>query len=92
MKTINQDFVKDSIRKELLKEKRDVEINSSTLLKDFNLDSFSLLSIASEIEDEYSVWLIKNPQQIREMQNSMETFGEFVTFLEAKINDATRAR
>jgi len=92
MKTINQDFVKDSIRKELLKEKRDVEINSSTLLKDFNLDSFSLLSIASEIEDEYSVWLIKNPQQIREMQNNMETFGEFIKFLEAKINDATRAR
>jgi acyl carrier protein len=92
MKHIDKDFIKDLIRKELIKEKRGLEINESTSLEDLNLDSFSLLSIASEIEDKYSIWLIKNAQQIEEMKNGMKTFGEFITFLEKKINDATRAK
>jgi acyl carrier protein len=69
-----------------------MDINNSTSLEDLNLDSFSLLSIASEIEDKYSIWLIKNAQQIEEMKDGMRTFGEFVSFLESKINDATRAK
>jgi hypothetical protein len=36
--------------------------------------------------------LIKNAQQIEEMKDGMRTFGEFVSFLESKINDATRAK
>jgi len=92
MKTIDQDFIKELIRKELIKEKRNIEINDSTSLEDLNLDSFSLLSIASEIEDKYSIWLIKNAKQIEEMKNCMKTFGEFSLFLEEKINDATRSK
>lgn len=92
MKTIDKDFVKELIRKELIKEKKGIEINDSTSLEYLNLDSFSLLSIASEIEDKYSIWLIKNAKQIEEMKNGMKTFGEFISFLEEKINDATRTK
>lgn len=92
MRTIDADFVKNLIRKELIKEKRNMDINDSTSLEDLNLDSFSLLSIASEIEDKYSIWLIKNALQIEEMKNGMKTFGEFTEFLNKKINDATRAK
>lgn len=92
MKTLDKDFVKDLIRKELIKDKKGMEINDDTSLEDLNLDSFSLLSIASEIEDKYSIWLIKNAKQIEEMKNGMKTFGEFSLFLEEKINDATRSK
>lgn len=92
MKTLDKDFVKDLIRKELIKERKGMEINDDTSLEDLNLDSFSLLSIASEIEDKYSIWLIKNAKQIEEMKNGMKTFGEFSSFLEEKINDATRSK
>jgi len=92
MKQINTDKLKDLIRKELIKEKRNMEINDDTSLQDLNLDSFSLLSIASEIEDEYNIWLIQNAKQIEEMKAGMKTFGEFVTFLNQKINDVSNTK
>lgn len=92
MKTVDNEFIKGLIRKELLKENQGVEINDSTVLEDLNLDSFALLSIASEIEDKYNFWLIQNAKQIEEMKNGMKTFGEFINFLNEKVNDATRAK
>jgi acyl carrier protein len=92
MKTVDNEFIKGLIRKELLKENQGVEINDSTVLEDLNLDSFALLSIASEIEDKYNFWLIQNAKQIEEMKNGMKTFGEFINFLNKKVNDATRAK
>jgi acyl carrier protein len=92
MKTVDNEFIKGLIRKELLKENQGVDINDSTVLEDLNLDSFALLSIASEIEDQYNFWLIQNAKQIQEMKNGMKTFGEFVNFLNEKVNDATRAK
>lgn len=92
MKTVDNEFIKGLIRKELLKENQGVEINDSTVLEDLNLDSFALLSIASEIEDKYNFWLIQNAKQIQEMKNGMKTFGEFINFLNEKVNDATRAK
>lgn len=92
MKTVDNKFIKGLIRKELIKDKQGIEINDSTVLEDLNLDSFALLSIASEIEDKYNFWLIQNAKQIEEMKNSMKTFGEFISFLNEKVNDATRAK
>jgi acyl carrier protein len=92
MKTVDNEFIKGLIRKELLKENQGIEINDSTILEDLNLDSFALLSIASEIEDKYDFWLIQNAKQIEEMKNGMKTFGEFISFLNEKVNDATRAK
>lgn len=92
MREINTDKLKDLIRKELIKEKRDMDINNETSLQDLNLDSFSLLTIASDIEDEYNIWLIQNAKQIEEMKTSMKTFGEFVEFLNQKINDVSNTK
>ena len=92
MKTVDTDKIKELIKNELLKDQRGIDINDNTSLSDLNLDSFALLSIASEIEDIYNIWIIKNAKQIYEMRNSMKTFGEFVEFLNEKINDATRAK
>jgi acyl carrier protein len=89
MKTVDQDFIKKTILHELLEQRRGIEINSSTSLASLNLDSFSLLSIAAEIEDEYKISLIKNAAQIEEMKKNMKTFGEFVSFINRKIDDAT---
>ena len=92
MRQIDINKLKDLIRKELIKEKRDMEINDETSLQDLNLDSFSLLTIASDIEDEYNIWLIQNARQIEEMKTSMKTFGEFVKFLNQKINDVSNTK
>jgi len=92
MKTVDQEKIKTFIKNELLKEKRGIEINPETMLEDLNLDSFALLSIASEIEDEYNIWLIQNAKQIEEMKSSMKTFGEFIDFLNKKINDVSNTK
>ena len=92
MKNIDENFIKNLIKHELTKDKKDLNIDSNTSLEDLNLDSFSLLSIASEIEDKYNIWLIQNAKQIEEMKISMKTFGEFIDFLNKKINDATRSK
>jgi len=92
MKTVDQDFIKKTIIHELLEERRGIDINSSTSLESLNLDSFSLLSIAAEIEDEYKISLIKNAAQIEDMKKNMKTFGEFVSFINRKIEDATGAK
>ena len=92
MKTVDQDFIKKTILHELLEERRGIDIDSSTSLASLNLDSFSLLSIAAEIEDEYKISLIKNAAQIEEMKKNMKTFGEFVSFVNRKTNDATGAK
>jgi len=92
MKTVDTDKIKELIKNELLKDQKGIDINDNTSLSDLNLDSFALLSIASEIEDIYNIWIIQNAKQIEEMRNSMKTFGEFVKFLNEKINDATRAK
>jgi len=92
MKTVDTDKIKELIKNELLKDQKGIDINDNTSLSDLNLDSFALLSIASEIEDIYNIWIIQNAKQIEEMRNSMKTFGEFVEFLNEKINDATRAK
>ena len=92
MKTVDQDFIKKTIIHELLEERRGIEINNSTSLESLSLDSFSLLSIAAEIEDEYKISLIKNAAQIEEMKKNMKTFGEFVSFINRKIEDATGAK
>ena len=89
MKTVDQDFIKKTILHELLEERKGIDINSSTSLASLNLDSFSLLSIAAEIEDEYKISLIKNAAQIEEMKKNMKTFGEFVSFINRKIDDGT---
>jgi acyl carrier protein len=89
MKTVDQDFIKKAILHELLEERRGIDIDSSTSLASLNLDSFSLLSVAAEIEDEYKISLIKNAAQIEDMKKNMKTFGEFVSFVNIKINDAT---
>jgi len=92
MKNIDAEKLKSLIRKELTKDQRDIDINDNTSLQDLNLDSFSLLSIASEIEDEYNIWLIQNAKQIEEMKTSMKTFGEFIEFLNKKINDESNSK
>lgn len=92
MKTVDQDFIKKTILHELLEERRGIEINNSTSLESLSLDSFSLLSIAAEIEDEYKISLIKNAAQIEDMKKNMKTFGEFVSFINRKIEDATGAK
>jgi acyl carrier protein len=92
MKNIDTEKLKSLICKELTKDQRDIDINNNTSLQDLNLDSFSLLSIASEIEDEYNIWLIQNARQIEEMKTSMKTFGEFVDFLNKKINDESNSK
>jgi len=92
MNTIDTDFVKKLIRKELIADKKNVDIIDSTSLEDLNLDSFALLSIASDIEDKYSIKLIENAKQIEEMKSSMKTFGEFINFLNEKIKNATGAK
>lgn len=92
MSIIDTDFVKKLIRKELIADKKNVDIIDSTSLEDLNLDSFALLSIASDIEDKYSIKLIENAKQIEEMKSSMKTFGEFINFLNEKIKNATGAK
>ena len=92
MNTIDTDFVKKLIRKELIADKKNVDIIDSTSLENLNLDSFALLSIASDIEDKYSIKLIENAKQIEEMKSSMKTFGEFINFLNEKIKNATGAK
>lgn len=92
MRSIEKEYLKELIIHELVKEKRDIEINDSTSLEDLNLDSFALLSISSEIEDKYDIWLIQNSKQIEEMKSKMKTFGDFVNFLNDKLNDATRTK
>ena len=89
MKTVNQDFIKKTILHELLEERRGINIDSGTSLASLDLDSFSLLSIAAEIEDKYKISLVKNAAQIEEMKKNMKTFGEFVSFINRKIDDAT---
>lgn len=92
MNTIDVNFIKDLIRHELIKEKKGVEINDDTSLGDLNLDSFALLYIASEIEDKYSISLVNNAREIEEMKTNMQTFGQFVNFLNDKVNNATRPK
>jgi len=92
MKSIDTEYLKSLIKKELIKDKQGIIIDNNTSLEDLNLDSFALLSIASDLEDKYNIWLIKNAQQIEEMKKGMKTFGEFISFLEEKINDATRTK
>lgn len=92
MKTVDVEFLKSLIKKELIKDKQGVNIDENTSLEDLNLDSFALLSIASEIEDKYNIWLIQNAKQIEEMKSSMKTFGEFLEFLNKKINDESNSR
>ena len=58
MKTVDTDKIKELIKNELLKDQRGIDINDNTSLSDLNLDSFALLSIASEIEDIYNKLVI----------------------------------
>jgi acyl carrier protein len=92
MKTVDPEQIKTLIRNELLKDKKGISIEENTSLEDLNLDSFALLSIASEIEDKYNIWLIQNAKQIEEMKISMKTFGEFIEFLNKKINDESNSK
>jgi len=92
MKTVNPEEIKSLIKNELLKDKRGIQIDNDTSLEDLNLDSFALLSIASEVEDKYNIWLIQNAKQIEEMKTSMKTFGEFIDFLNKKINDVSSSK
>jgi len=88
MRTIDEDHIRMLLQAELPEK---VDIKKSTDLKSLDLDSLSFISIGSEIEDAYDIKLIRNMQQIEEMKKNINTFGDFIEFLNNQINEQARS-
>lgn len=88
MRTIDEDHIRMLLQTELPEK---VDIKKSTDLKSLDLDSLSFISIGSEIEDAYDIKLIRNMQQIEEMKKNINTFGDFIEFLNNQINEQARS-
>lgn len=87
MRTIDEDHIRMLLQAELPEK---VDIKKSTNLKSLDLDSLSFISIGSEIEDAYDIKLIRNMKQIEEMKNNINTFGDFIDFLNNQVNEQAR--
>lgn len=87
MRQIDEDHIRMLLQSELPEK---VDIKKTTSLKSLDLDSLSFISIGSEIEDAYDIKLIRNMQQIEEMKNNINTFGDFIEFLNNKVNEQAR--
>jgi len=88
MKLIDEDHIRMLLQAELAEK---VEIKKTTDLKSLDLDSLSFISIGSEIEDAYDIKLIRNMQQIELMKKNINTFGDFIEFLNNQINEQARS-
>jgi acyl carrier protein len=88
MKLIDEDHIRTLLQAELAEK---VEIKKTTDLKSLDLDSLSFISIGSEIEDAYDIKLIRNMQQIELMKKNINTFGDFIEFLNNQINEQARS-
>jgi acyl carrier protein len=85
MNTQEIDFIKSLIIKETNFSENEIQDYINVKMGALNIDSLSLLSICSEIEDKYKIQLISTAKDIKELNIKERTFNEFIEFIEFKI-------
>jgi len=85
MNTQEVDFIKSLIIKETNFSENQIEDHINVKMGTLNIDSLSLLSICSEIEDKYKIQLISTAKDIKELNIKERTFNEFIEFVDFKI-------
>jgi acyl carrier protein len=85
MNTQEVDFIKSLIIKETNFSENQIQDYINVKMGALNIDSLSLLSICSEIEDKYKIQLISTAKDIKELNIKERTFNEFIEFIEFKI-------
>jgi acyl carrier protein len=85
MNTQEIDFIKSLIIKETNFSENQIQDYINVKMGALNIDSLSLLSICSEIEDKYKIQLISTAKDIKELNIKERTFNEFIEFIEFKI-------
>jgi acyl carrier protein len=85
MNTQEVDFIKSLIIKETDFSENQIQDYINVKMGALNIDSLSLLSICSEIEDKYKIQLISTAKDIKELNIKERTFNEFIEFIEFKI-------
>lgn len=85
MNTQEVDFIKSLIIKETNFSENQIEDYINVKMGTLNIDSLSLLSICSEIEDKYKIQLISTAKDIKELNIKERTFNEFIEFVDFKI-------
>ena len=88
MNQVDEQYIKILLNGELEKK---VDITKNTYLRDLDIDSLAFVSIGSEIEDVYNIKLIQNMKQIEEMKQNLNTFQDFIDFLNSKINEQRKS-
>ena len=83
---------KDEINliKNLISQESNIEIqdiNDNTKIGSLEIDSLSLLSICSEIEDKYKISLINTAKDLKDLNIKERTFSQFIEYIESKIQN-----
>lgn len=62
-------------------------VQDQTKLGSLDIDSLSLLSICSDIEDKYKICLISTAKDIQELNIKNKTFKDFIDYISKKIDE-----
>lgn len=87
MSEVNSEYIK----KLIIDECGNIVLNNNTKFANLDIDSLSLLSICSDIEDKYKISLISSAKDIQDLDIKNKTFEDFIKHIQNKVNEKTKS-